>query len=70
MQFLLDLANAAVRGENNFQLAEVASFFLYALYAWSSQVLQAVETRFIGYSLKKITAKHTLKSENLHSLRE
>lgn len=53
MQFLLDLANAAVWGENYFQLAEVASFFLYPLYAWGSQ-RQAVKTRFIGYSPKKI----------------
>lgn len=43
MQFLLDLANAAVRGENNFQLAEMASFFLYALYAWSSQVYRQLK---------------------------
>lgn len=43
MQFLLDLANAAVRRENYFQLAEVASFFLYLLYAWGSQVYRQLK---------------------------
>lgn len=60
MQFLLDLANAAVRRENYFQLAEIASFFLYPLYAWGSQVYKAVETRFIGYSPKKKKKKTAL----------
>ena len=43
MQFLLDLANAAAWGENYFQLAEVASLFLYPLYAWASQVYRQLK---------------------------
>lgn len=37
------LATAAAWGENHFQLAEVASFFLYSLYAWGSQVYRQLK---------------------------
>lgn len=47
-----------VRGENYFQLAEVASFFLYPPLCLRQSSLQAVETRFIGYSPKNHCKQH------------
>lgn len=61
MQFLLDLANAAVQEETiiSNMLRQQVSFYTPLCLRQSS--LQAVETRFIGYS-PKIHCKQHLKT--------